>query len=342
MPARSDEYITEGATNRLRYTRGYLCGAMDRVADGGEQWRISLQRELADLGIFWLDPTNKPIDVGIEDAKMRDEIKVMKQQNQFDEASALIKVIRAVDLRMVDHSDFLVVNLDLEVHACGTYEELFLANRQKKPIIVRIEQGKENTPNWLLAAIPHETIFSTWSEVGDYLKYVADSPTVKHLNRWMFFHTPFKFDPVAVANFWLYVEKTPSCWLWKGRQYPNKYGNFRHKGSQYLAHRVAFELVNGPFDSRLCVCHRCDNPQCVNPLHLFAGTQEENIRDMISKGRQVVSKRQGAANNNAKLTLEDVETIRADLTSTHAELGRQYGVSGGQIGNVRSGRSWKL
>lgn len=188
MPARSDEHITANTRpDRLRYTRGYLCGAMDRVADGGEQWRISLQKELSDLGIFWLDPTHKPIDIGIEDAKMREEVAELKKLGFFTEAAAPIKVIRAVDLRMVDISDFLVVNIDLAAHACGTYEELFLANRQKKPIIVRVEQGKEFAPNWLLATIPHEMIFSTWEEVQGYLKHIAKDATIQHFNRWMFF-----------------------------------------------------------------------------------------------------------------------------------------------------------
>jgi hypothetical protein len=160
---------------------------MDRVADGGEQWRIGLQRELSDLGVFWLDPTHKPIDIGIEDAKMREEIAGLKELGFFTEAAAPIKVIRAVDLRMVDISDFLVVNIDLDAHACGTYEELFLANRQKKPVIVRVEQGKRNTPNWLLATLPHEMIFSTWKEVRGYLRHVAMDATIQHFNRWMFF-----------------------------------------------------------------------------------------------------------------------------------------------------------
>jgi len=187
MPARSDKYFTEDATNRLQHMRGYLCGAMDRVADGGEEWRIGLQRDLADLGIFWLDPTHKPIDIGIEDAQMRQEMAALKKLEFYSEAAAPVKVIRAVDLRMVDISDFLVVNIDLEAHACGTYEELFLANRQKKPIIVRIEQGKKNTPNWLLATLPHEMIFSTWDQVKGYLRHVATDATIQHFNRWMFF-----------------------------------------------------------------------------------------------------------------------------------------------------------
>jgi len=173
--------------NRLKHTRGYLCGAMDRVADAGEGWRVALQEHLRDLGVFWLDPTHKPIPLGIEDDAIRARINMLKQQGRFDELPEALSIIRAVDLRMVDISDFLVVNLDLEVHATGTYEELFLANRQKKPIIIHVEQGKSNTPNWLFGAVPHQMIFSTWAEVVSYLLSIDSDPVVETYDRWRFF-----------------------------------------------------------------------------------------------------------------------------------------------------------
>jgi nucleoside 2-deoxyribosyltransferase len=160
---------------------------MDRVADGGEGWRIDLQQNLSDLGIFWLDPTHKPIDIGIEDAENRAKVDQYKKEGLFKLAGECYKAVRHVDLRMVDISDFLVVNIDLDVHACGTYEESFLANRQKKPVIIHMEQGKEYTPNWLLATFPHQMIFSTWSEVAAYLQHVASDETVRTFNRWAFF-----------------------------------------------------------------------------------------------------------------------------------------------------------
>ena len=97
-----------------------------------------------------------------------------------------MRVIRNTDLRMVDLSDFLIVNLDIDKQPCGTYEELFLANRQKKPIILRIPQGKENTPDWLLGTIPHETIFSSWEEIKAYLNTVNEGHG-RLDSRWMFF-----------------------------------------------------------------------------------------------------------------------------------------------------------
>lgn len=187
----------EGKPNRLKGMRGYLCGAMDREADGGEGWRIDLQRELADLEMLWLDPTHKPIDIGIEDSETRVFINEMKAAGNYDAVVPQMKAIRNVDLRMVDISDFLVVNIDLETHACGTYEEDSLANRQKKPVIVHIEQGKVNVPNWMLGKLPHEMIFSTWDEVHQYIRHIAHDPVIQTFRRWYFFNFDLcrKFAP---------------------------------------------------------------------------------------------------------------------------------------------------
>ncbi len=179
---------TSEGLNRLKATRGYLCGAMDRVADGGAAWRINIQRELADLDAYWLDPTHKPIDIGIEDGRTRDIANHMKSTGNYEVVDVQMRPIRCVDLRMVDISDFLIVNIDIETHACGTYEELFLANRQKKPIIVHMEQGKVNTPNWLLTTLPHQMIFSTWEEVYQYMRHIAYDPFIQPSNRWYFFN----------------------------------------------------------------------------------------------------------------------------------------------------------
>jgi hypothetical protein len=161
---------------------------MDRVKDGGIGWRAELQQELADLKVFWLDPTNKPIDIGIEDLPNRRIRREAKEQGRFDLIQYDMKVIRGVDLRMVNIADFMVVNLDMEVHACGTYEELYLGNSEKKPIIIRVEQGKANCPDWLYGTVPHQMVFSTWPEVYTYLRHVAYDKKVDTFNRWYFFN----------------------------------------------------------------------------------------------------------------------------------------------------------
>lgn len=168
--------------NRLRDTRCYLSGAMDLAEDRGVGWRLEIGDVLRGMGITVLDPTNKPIEIREDPA----EWERLRKAKKFDELSQLIRLIRCVDLRMVDISDFLVVNMDLSVPTCGTWEELFLANRQKKPIIVRMKQSKSKTPGWLFGTIPHQMIFSTWDEVTNYLRAV-DRGDSEHYKRWFFF-----------------------------------------------------------------------------------------------------------------------------------------------------------
>lgn len=173
--------------NRLALSRGYLCGAMDRVADGGVGWRQDLIESLKELKILWLDPCRKPISIGLEDLENRDLRQKAKQAGDYEFVRNQMKQIRPVDLRMVDISDFLVVNLDLNVHATGSYEELTWANRCKKPCILRVEQGIENTPDWLFGMLPFEMMFSTWDEIKHYLRHIAHDPVIDRLNRWYFF-----------------------------------------------------------------------------------------------------------------------------------------------------------
>ena len=178
--------LTHRKINKLKKLRVYLCGGMDRVADGGVKWRRMISNYLIDRNVTVLDPSKKPIDIGIEDLENRESRQIWKQSGEFDKVAQCMKIIRNTDLRMVDLSDFLIVNLDLDVHPCGTYEELFLANRQKKPIILRIAQGKENIPDWLLGTIPHEMIFGTWEEVKEHLDEINEGRSANS-TRWMFF-----------------------------------------------------------------------------------------------------------------------------------------------------------
>lgn len=93
-------------------------------------------------------------------------------------------------------------------------------------------------------------------------------------------------------RFWPKVDKSPGkgpngdCWLWTGCKLPKGYGQIGIANVPALAHRVSYELANGPIPEGLHVLHACDNPSCVNPTHLLAGTPKDNMQDMISKGRK--------------------------------------------------------
>lgn len=90
----------------------------------------------------------------------------------------------------------------------------------------------------------------------------------------------------TVDDFWDLVAKSDGCWLWQGRLDKNGYGNFCMEYKNWFAHRLAYTFVKGPIPDDMVVCHQCDVPDCVNPNHLFLGTQQDNVKDMVFKGRQ--------------------------------------------------------
>jgi nucleoside 2-deoxyribosyltransferase len=173
--------------NRLKNQRVYLAGAMDRVADRGATWRDNITPFLEQKGVVVFNPITKPTTTGMEDNDSHVIKTKLKAAERYDELSEMMKVIRRVDLRLVDISDFLIVNLNLDIHPCGTYEEIFWANRQKKPIIVHMEQGKNKTPDWLFGTIPHQMIFSNWDELKNYLSHIDNSENIDTHKRWYFF-----------------------------------------------------------------------------------------------------------------------------------------------------------
>jgi nucleoside 2-deoxyribosyltransferase len=174
--------------NRLHNQRVYLAGAMDRVPDRGCTWRDSITPFLHALGVEVFNPSSKPSNIGLEDQDSHKIKSKLKEKENYDELSSMMKSIRSVDLRLVDISDFLIVNLDLTVHPCGTLEEIFWANRQKKPILVHMVQGKKHTPDWLFGTIPHQMIFSTWDEIKSYLLHIDTSENIDTHKRWYFFN----------------------------------------------------------------------------------------------------------------------------------------------------------
>lgn len=88
-----------------------------------------------------------------------------------------------------------------------------------------------------------------------------------------------------VDRFWQYVQKGDGCWLWTSNRHWKGYGQFSYKGKPIYAHRLSWIITSGNIPDGLLVCHRCDNPSCVRPDHLFLGTPEDNTRDMYVKGR---------------------------------------------------------
>lgn len=93
------------------------------------------------------------------------------------------------------------------------------------------------------------------------------------------------FNQSVIDRFWAKVHMTDSCWLWTGRSTYDGYGLIHVNGRRVRAHRLSWELANGPSDVNLQMCHSCDTPACVNPSHLRLGTAQDNADDRESRGR---------------------------------------------------------
>jgi hypothetical protein len=152
---------------------------------------------------------------------------------------------------------------------------------------------------------------------------------------------------VDAEKFWSRVDRRgpDECWLWTAARGKHGYGNFvgtnRHT---YRAHRVAYELVKGEIPAGQMVLHRCDNPPCCNPSHLFTGTQSDNMQDMAAKGRHggYVPHVRGEAHGMVKLNEVAVVEIRrrAAAGETHDELARAHGVSRRLVGRIVNRDRW--
>ena len=144
-----------------------------------------------------------------------------------------------------------------------------------------------------------------------------------------------------LKRFWAKVAKTKSCWLWTGAVLlSGGYGAF-HLGARCQvarAHRVSWEIANGPIPTGAHLLHRCDVPACVNPKHLRLGTNAENIHDKVMRARQP----RGESHGNARLTEAKVRAIRGARASGDSQytVAMAFGVSRSTISAIDLGRLW--
>lgn len=143
-------------------------------------------------------------------------------------------------------------------------------------------------------------------------------------------------------RFWNKVEMIPfhECWEWNAFKDKRGYGHIGSggRGSKViLAHRLSYELVYGVIPNNLFVCHRCDNPGCVRPDHLFLGTHADNVKDMCLKNRQT----KGETHGNHKLTEDQVMKIKDRNDCSQQELAQKFNVNQSQISRVLAGETWK-
>lgn len=150
---------------------------------------------------------------------------------------------------------------------------------------------------------------------------------------------------VSYEKFWVLVDVSDGCWEWKGIRNRGGYGvvvryDENGKRKHLMAHRFAHMITKGPIPQGLLVLHRCDNPACVRPSHLFLGTHQDNTADMMAKGR--INARSGEEHGRAKLTRKQIVAIRAghEAGESFASLGRRFGVSATHASRIVKGEVW--
>lgn len=144
------------------------------------------------------------------------------------------------------------------------------------------------------------------------------------------------------VRFFNKVLKTDTCWIWLGAKHSKKgYGSFSNGKKIVKTHRFAYEHFIGPIPDNLCVLHKCDNPSCVRPDHLFLGSNQDNIDDKVSKGRHA----RGEKSNKNKLSEQEVIEIKKSLKCFNYigqvnDLANYYNVNQRTISDIKRGKSW--
>lgn len=176
-------------------------------------------------------------------------------------------------------------------------------------------------------------------------------------------------QPAAIQRFWSKTTKGDGCWLWSGATAgSNGYGRMWDGKRNVMAHRFSYELHRGPIPEGALVCHRCDNPLCVNPGHFFLGTVKTNAEDMVSKGRQCrgdehwqrkhperrlygdrngsrlrpEALKRGAENPMARWKEADIIAMRDMYRDgfTQQEIANQFGTTQARVSEIVRGRGW--
>jgi hypothetical protein len=158
------------------------------------------------------------------------------------------------------------------------------------------------------------------------------------------------WNGINEQKFWARVHRREpdQCWPYLGAIHRTGYGRFSVRGANgsrrlLTAHRVSYALVNGDIPEGLLVCHTCDNRSCVNPNHLFLGTDADNARDRDKKGRLKYSVFPGETHHNAKLTNEDVMEIRERARSGELQsaIAERFRICSSQVSQIVNRKRWR-
>jgi len=172
--------------NHLYRTRTYLVGHMQNVsAEEGCSWRDKITPSLEEMGIIVYNPYHKPFIKDVQEGPVALKRNLIDRENgNFDALCANMKEIRAYDLNLVDRSDFIVAHIDPYLASWGSAEELFTANRMKKPIFLSVKGGRKLCPLWIFGVIPAKYIYDSPEDIVVTLRAIDDGSKETDSDRW--------------------------------------------------------------------------------------------------------------------------------------------------------------
>jgi len=177
--------------NILNGTRLYTIGVMEY--EDGQGWRNTVKTALEPLGITVFDPYHKPFCNEIkEDEEARHSLKEWMETGQYDRVAERMKDVRRDDLRLVDISDFFIVYINPKIPSWGSAEEIYWANRLKKPIFLFVEGSKKKTPLWIMGTIPHKYIYDSLDEILDIVVKINTGEITIDSDRWRLLKSEFR------------------------------------------------------------------------------------------------------------------------------------------------------
>ena len=169
--------------NLLKGTRCYLVGHMQYAE--GQSWRDWIQPKLESMGVTVFNPyQNNYVEKIDEGNHSREQMLKDIKEHKYDLVTSKMKTIRAYDLALVDKSDFIISYIIPEVASWGSQEEITLSIRQKKPLFLAVEGGKQKTSLWHFAQVPHEYIFDSVEEILNELEEIDKGEKYPDSSRW--------------------------------------------------------------------------------------------------------------------------------------------------------------
>jgi nucleoside 2-deoxyribosyltransferase len=176
----------------LTRTKCYLAGNIEN-SNAPNYWRDVIKSELQETGILFFDPLKKPfMDSVNEDKEHMDRMIKMRADGSFKELSKLMRKIRVEDLSLVDRADFLIASISAKTASWGTAEEVFWANRMKKPIFLVVAEGRRSCPFWIFGTLPEDQIYDNLDDViADIKKLDSGEKPIDH-SRWKIFREEYR------------------------------------------------------------------------------------------------------------------------------------------------------